>query len=185
MSQETSTRPPLAPPKRDMLDRLVVRVPAISAGIGRGVARIPLGSSLRRRVIELQIKRGFAAMARSDIDVVLLIYERDAEVWMRGMSGVGIGGCYRGHDGVRALYADVDDAFDDWAWTIRAVVDGGDRLAVRADFVGYGRGSGARTTIKDAGTAFRLTPRSTVAWQEWFVEQDGWTKTLEAAELRE
>ena len=163
----------------------MVRIPALSSGVALGIARIPLGSSLRRRAVELQVKRGFAAMARSDLDVVLLGYERDAEVWMRGMSGVGIGGCYGGHEGVRALYADVDDAFDDWAWLIRALVDGGDRLAVRADFVGYGRGSGVRTTIKDAGTAFRLTAQGTIAWQEWVVEQGGWNEALEAVGLRE
>jgi ketosteroid isomerase-like protein len=101
--------------------------------------------------MSLSIKRGFAAMARSDLDLVLPRYEPDAEVWMRGMSGVGVGGCYRGHEGVRALYKDVDDVFDEWSWTIRAVVDGGDRIAIRADFVGLGRSSGVQTTMDDAG----------------------------------
>jgi ketosteroid isomerase-like protein len=180
MSHESTTLP-----KRDVLERLLVRVPVLAGAMGAGIARIPKGSALRRRLIELQIKRGFAAMERSDVDLVLLGYEPDAEVWMRGMSGVGISDCYRGHEGIRALYADIDEVFDYWAWTARGVVDGGDRLAIRADFVGYGRGSGVRTTVKDAGTAFKLSPRSGIVWQEFFVEQDGWTKALDAGGLRE
>ena len=138
---------------------------------------------LRRKLMALSIRRGFAAMARSDLDLVLQGYEPDVEVWMRGMSGVGIGGCYRGHEGVRVLYADVDGAFEAWSWTIRAVVDGGDRLAIRADFLGVGRGSGVSTTLVDSGTAMRLSERGAVSWQEWFVEQNGWQKALEAAGL--
>jgi hypothetical protein len=48
-----------------------------------------------------------------------------------------------------------------------------------------GRGSGVETTLKDAGTAIRLSARGTTTWQEWFVEQDGWQKALEAAGLSE
>ena len=141
------------------------------------------GSALRKRLVTLQITRTFAAMARSDVEVVVLGYDPDAEVWMRSMSGVGISDCYRGHDGIRALYADLDAAFADWGWTVRGVVDGGDRLAIRADFVGYGRGSGAETTLNDGGTAVRLSPTGAVVWQEWFAEPDGWNKALEAVSL--
>ena len=77
------------------------------------------------------MKRGFAAMARSDTEVVVLLYEPDAEVWMHGMVGVGLSECYRGRDGVRTLYADIDDVFSEWRWTIHSVTDGGDRLVAR------------------------------------------------------
>jgi hypothetical protein len=150
-----------------------------------GLSRMQPGSSLRKRLINLQVKRTFAAMARSDVEVVLLSYEPDAEVWMYGMSGVGISDCYRGHDGIRALYADLDEAFDDWGWAVRAVADGGDRLAFRTDFVGYGRSSGVKTALNDGGTAVKLSARGFVVWQEWFVEQNGWKKALEAVGLQE
>jgi hypothetical protein len=65
------------------------------------------------------------------------------------------------------------------------VVDGGDRLAIRADFFGVGRGSGVETTLNDAGTAARFSARGTTTWQEWFVEENGWPKALEAAGLEE
>jgi ketosteroid isomerase-like protein len=181
-----SHSPAMAPPgasERDVLERLLVRAPALAGSIAGGLRRIPPGSPLRRRLVNLQVKRAFAAMARSDVEVVLLSYEPDAEVWMKTMTGVGISECYRGHDGIRALYADLDDAFEDWAWTASAVVDGGDRLAVRADFAAYGRGSGAKTTVKDGGTAVKLSDGGSVLWQEWFAEQDGWTRALDAMGL--
>jgi ketosteroid isomerase-like protein len=171
--------------ERDALDRLLVRFPALAGLISRGLHRMRPGSPLRRRLVNLQVERAFAAMARSDVELLLLSYEPDVEVWMRGMSGVGISDCYRGHEGIRALYADLDDAFADWRWTVRGLADGGDRVAVRTDFVGYGRGSGVKTTVNDGGTAVRLSGRGVVRWQEWFVEQSGWNKAVEAVELQD
>jgi ketosteroid isomerase-like protein len=171
--------------ERDVLDRLLVRFPALAGLITGGLRRMRPGSPLRRRLVNLQVERAFAAMARSDVELLLLSYEPDVEVWMRGMSGVGISDCYRGHEGIRALYADLDDAFADWRWTVRGLADGGDRVAVRTDFVGYGRGSGAKTTVTDGGTAVRLSGRGVIRWQEWFVEQSGWKKALEAVELQD
>ena len=49
-------------------------------------------------------------MARSDMDVNVLLYEPGTEVWMHGMDSVGVGGCFRGREGVRALYREIDDA---------------------------------------------------------------------------
>ena len=171
--------------QRDLLDRLVVRFPVLVGMMAGAVLRAKPGSSLRRRLVNLQVKRGFAAMARSDVALVVLNYDPAAEVWVRGMAGVGISDCYHGHDGVRALYADIDEAFDDWKWTLRGVADGGEHMAVRGDFVGYGRGSGAETTINSGGTAVKVSDRGLILWQEWFVEQDGWTKALEAVGLSE
>ena len=165
-----------------MLDRLLVRVPALAALITGSVRRIEPGSTLRKRLINLQVQRVFAAMARSDVEVVLLSYEPDTEVWMRSMAGVGMSDCYRGHDGIRNLYADLDEAFDDWWWTIRAVADGGDRLAVGGAFVGYGRSSGVKTALDNGGTAVKFSARGLIMWQEWFVE-NGWEKALAAVGL--
>jgi hypothetical protein len=170
--------------KRDALDTLLVRVPPLATLMAGGVHRLNHGSSLRRRLLNLQVKRGFSAMARSDVELLVLSYEPDAEVWMRSMAGVGMDECYRGHDGIRKVYADLDDVFGDWSWTIRAIVDGGDRIAVRGDFVAYGRTSGVKTALSDGATAIRFSPRGRIAWQEWFVE-DGWEQALAAIGLSE
>ena len=185
MSQENVEVGPAGVAGRDALDRLVVLAPALVGLFGRGSRQVPVGSSLRRRLVSFGIQRAFAAMARSDVEVVRLFYEPDAEVWMRSMAGVGLAECYRGHDGVRALYADVDEAWAQWSWTVRAVVDGGDRYAIRTDFLGYGLTSGAKTVVTDGGTAMMLSPRGLITWQEWFVERDGWYKALEAVGLSE
>jgi ketosteroid isomerase-like protein len=171
--------------RRDLLDWLVLRVPVLGTAITTGTVRLKLGSTLRRRLIYAAVSRGFRAMGRSDVDLNVLSYEPDAEVWMHGMDGVGVGGCFRGRAGVRALYGEIDDAFERWSWTIDRLVDGGDRIAVRGDFVGYGRGSGVKTELTSGGTAMELSSRGKIARQEWMVEQDAWQRVLEAVGLRE
>jgi hypothetical protein len=149
------------------------------------IRRMPPGSPLRRRLLNFLIRRGFAATARNDFEVMLPGYEPDAEVWMRGMSGVGISDCYRGHAGLRTVFAEMDVAFAVWSWTPRAVVDGGDRIAIRGDFVAYGRTSGIKVATPDSGTAMKFSARGLVVWQEWFTEPGGWKNALEAAGLSE
>ena len=168
-----------------MLDSLLLRAPAVGTAISAGSVRLKLGSPLRTRLIRAQVKRGFSAMARSDMDVNVLIYEPDTVVWMHGMLGVGVGDCFRGREGVRALYREIDDAFGRWSWTIDRVVDGGDRLAIKGDFVGYGRSSGVKTELTSGGTGMELSSRGKIARQEWFVEQNGWQRVLEAMGLSE
>jgi hypothetical protein len=124
-------------------------------------------------------------MARTDFEVMLLWYEPDAEVWMRSMAGVGVNDIYHGHEGVRAVNREINEVFADWSWTIRAIADGGDRIAFRVDLDGYGRSSRVKLDVKDGGTAVKLSPRGLVAWQEWFAEPGGWKKALEAVGLTE
>jgi len=58
-----------------------------------------------------------------------------------------------------------------------------DRMAVRTDFVGYGRGSGAKTELTGGGTAAKFSDRGLVTWQGWFVDQGGWEQALQAVGL--
>ena len=169
--------------KRDLLDSLVLRAPAVGTAVTSGLIRLKLGSPLRRRLMPYVVKRGFDAVARSDVDVSVLLYDPGTEVWMYGMETVGVGGCFRGREGVRALYREIDDAFDRWDWTIDRLVDAGDRVAVRGDFVGYGRGSGVKTELTAGGTVMEISSLGKIMRQEWFVEQNGWQRTLEAAGL--
>jgi hypothetical protein len=165
---------------RDLLDRLELRVPALSALVGAAVLRAPAGSRLRRRLVNSTLRRRFAAMNRSDVDLVVTFYERDAEVSMRGMAGVGISERYVGHDGVRAIYADIDAVFSEWSYSIRELADRGRRMAIRADFVGHGRSSGAETRLSDVGTFVEFSRAGRVARQTWFVESGGWRDALAA-----
>jgi hypothetical protein len=173
--------PPTAP-GRGSLDALYVRFPALSTLTARALLRLRPGSRLRRRAINLQATRNFAALARSDVEFLILSYETDAEIVMKSMAGVGMEETYRGHDGIRAMLGDLDDAFSSWAWIPRLLVDGGDRFAVRAQWVGRGRSSDVSLEMTGA-TAIRLSPQGRVAWQEWFVEDGAWMKALAAVDL--
>ena len=117
--------------------------------------------------MQAAIKRGFDAVARSDVDLNVLVYEPNTEVWMHGMLGVGVGGCFRGREGVRALYDEIDSAFEHWSWTIDRLVDAGDRVAVRGDFVAYGRGSGVKVELRAGGTMMELRDGRTIAMKEF------------------
>jgi hypothetical protein len=169
--------------RRDLLDWLVVRAPVVGTAISAGTVRLKHGSPLRRRAMQAAIARGFSAVARSDADLNVLAYEPDAEVWMHGMEGVGVGGCFRGRDGLRTLYGEIDSAFERWSWAIDRLIDADDRVAVRGDFVGIGRGSGVKTEVTAGGTVMELSSRGKITRQEWFVEQNGWRRVLEAAGL--
>jgi len=172
-------------PDRDRLDQLQARLPGLTGMLLAGVLRTPPGSEIRKRMVKWAVQRGFAAMNRSDVDLVVTFYEPDAVVWMHGMGGVGIRERYGGHEGIRELYADSDDAWGDWAYQVREVVDLADHVAVRADFLGHGRSSGAGTTLNDVGTLATFSDRGKIARQEWFVESGGWRQALEAAGLRD
>jgi SnoaL-like domain len=165
---------------RDVLDRLQARMPGLSGLMLAGVRRMPSESSLRRRAMQLALKRAFAAMNRSDVDALGRFFEPDAVVTVRGMAGVGVSDGYVGHEGLRELFADIDDAYGEWGYTIRSVVDVGDRLAVRTDFVGRGRSSGVETALTDAATLLNLSTRGKVAQQDWFVQNGGWQEAMSA-----
>jgi hypothetical protein len=69
MTREVLERAPHA--NRDVLDRLQVRVPALSSVLLAGVRRMPTNSRLRSRVLNWSVGRAFAAMNRSDVDLVV------------------------------------------------------------------------------------------------------------------
>jgi hypothetical protein len=165
---------------RDALDRLQVRLPALSGLMLAGVVRLPTKSRLRTWAIQLALTRSFAAMNRSDVDLLVHFFEPDAVVTVSGMAGVGLSDRYVGHAGLRELFADIDDAYGEWGYTIRSVVAADDRVAVRTDFVGRGRSSGVETTLTDAATLFTLSPAGKVARQVWFVESGGWREATAA-----
>ncbi len=127
----------------------------------------------------------FAAVNRSDVEPILVAYEPDVEIWTTGMDATGMRDCYRGHDGIREMFAELDGVFSEWGWSVDAVVDGGDRLAVRLNLDTRGRASGATTAIRNAGSAYFLSSRGRVAKQNFYMEAGGWGMALEATGLSE
>lgn len=165
---------------RSALDKVVVRVPVLATWAAAGLSRLRPGSRLRRRLLGFGLNSGFAAVNRSDVEVVRLNYEREIEVWTSGMEATGLRDCYRGHDGLREMFAELDDVFSSWGWAVGEVVDLGDRLAVCIDFTTRGRSSGVETTVKGAGAAYRLSSRGKIRRQDFYMEEDGWQRALDA-----
>jgi ketosteroid isomerase-like protein len=145
----------------------------------RGVARLPPGSGLRRFALSQGTRRAFAAVNRSDYEVVRLGYDPGVEIWTSGMEATGINDCYTGHEGIREMFMELDAVFVAWGWTIHDVIDRGDRFALRMDLVTRGRSSDVETTVEDAGAAYRLTRQGKVVQQHFFVERGGWHRALD------
>lgn len=160
--------------ERPLQDRLMIRAPVLARLGAAAGTRLAPGSGLRKRLIGWGFANAFAAVNRSDVEAVLVGYEPDAEVWTSGMEATGLRDCYRGHDGIREMFAELDAVFSEWGWTVHDLVDRGDRFAARIDFVTRGRSSGVETTVNDAGSAYRLSKRGLVARQDFFMESDGW-----------
>jgi hypothetical protein len=71
---------------RDLIDRLVLEMPGVAGWVRKFVVRMQLGA-LRRRLVKLWVGRGFAALARNDLELVLQAYDPAVELWVRGMDG--------------------------------------------------------------------------------------------------
>ena len=155
-------------------------MPVLPTWAAAGIVRLRPGSWPRRKLLDWGLKTAFAAVNRSDVEVVRLSYERDIEVWTSGMEATGLRDCYQGHDGLREMFAELDEVFSEWTWTVGEVVDLGARMAVRIDFNTRGRSSGVETTVKGAGAAYWLSSRGKVARQDFYMEGDGWQRALEA-----
>ena len=97
-------------------------------------------------------------MARSDLDLVLQLYDPDAEVWMNGvMAGVGIGSAVFAAMGASApSHAEVDEAFegvevDDHARSSTAEIASPSEPTLSG--VWSRAADSVAVTVKDGGTA--------------------------------
>ena len=92
------------------------------------------------------IRRASDAYNRGDIDAVL--EELDPEVEWHPLLQVLLGGeatVYRGHEGVRELYRDLDEAFTELQAEQSKFRDLGEQVVAMGHFRGRGRESGAST----------------------------------------
>jgi uncharacterized protein len=92
------------------------------------------------------IRRATDAYNRGDIDAVLA--ELDPEIEWHPLLQVLLGGeatVYRGHEGVRELYRDLDDAFTELEAEQSEFRDLGEQVVAIGHFRGRGQESGAST----------------------------------------
>ena len=87
------------------------------------------------------ISRGYEAMSRLDSEGLVALCDTDVECHSRITEAEDV--TYRGHDGIRALIANLAEAFE-WVQTEALdVIEGDDRAVVCNRFRARGRGSGA------------------------------------------
>ena len=133
----------------------------------RGLARMPPGSHLRRRMLKRGITRGMEAGARGDYAIPLRFYEPDVELRNPGQAarGLGLPERYEGEQGFLAVWRDWTEDLDDFRVQPEQIIDLGDRVALRGTLVGRGRASGVLTR-QTAGFIYHFSPRGLVALQE-------------------
>ena len=91
-------------------------------------------------------KRATDAYNRRDAEAML--ESLDPEVEWHSALMVPLGGAmavYRGHEGIRKLFRDLDEALDEWHAEFPQVRDLGDRIVAIGHVRTRGRGSGAET----------------------------------------
>jgi hypothetical protein len=183
MSQGTTANVrPIA--RRPIGDQIQLRMPSLVDYALARMARLPPGSPVRSRMLRRVLRGGFDALGRMDVEVPLLGYEPDCENLLFGATGLGLAERYVGHQGWRDLIGDVYENFGEPDFTVKRVLDGGDRWVVDVDFAGQGKASGAPVLL-NWGTVYFLSTRGKIARQEYFWQQNGWTLALEAAGLSE
>jgi ketosteroid isomerase-like protein len=106
---------------------------------------LPPGSPIRERVAKRMLARAFEALAREDYEVILLTYDPDAEITIIGDEGMAVGFAehYRGHQGYRDMMRTWRAVWVSPRFTPEALIDFGDRFAVRITLTGQGASSGA------------------------------------------
>lgn len=153
---------------RSIDERVMLRLPSpIVRLVMRGVARLPPGSHLRRRILKRAFARGFEAASREDYAVDLLFYEPDVELRAPGevAGALGLPEHYYGHQGFLDVWRDMKQDMDDFRFQPEQIIDLGDRVALRGTLVGRGRASGVLTR-QTAGFIYHFSPRGLVALQE-------------------
>jgi ketosteroid isomerase-like protein len=93
------------------------------------------------------MRRGLDAYNRRDVEAMLELVDPDVE-WYAALD-VLLGGdetVYRGYDGIRALFATIDETFSELEAEVTEVRDLDDRLVAIGRLRTRGRRSGAETT---------------------------------------
>ena len=126
-------------------------------------------------------KRGLDAYNRQDVEAAL--NEFDADVEWQPLLPVLLGGettIYRGHQGVRDLFREVDAAFAEFHVEVFEIRDLGDRVIASGRMHGRGKASGAET---DSSLAYLVDFRDGKAFRVHSFRE--LSEALEAVGLRE
>src|SRR6266571_6062035 len=89
----------------------------------------------------VDLRRGYAAFARGDVDGVLDVL--DPELELSDPFGFSTTDAYQGHEGFARTMRDAMDAFERYEIATDEFIDAGDHVVVSSRLSGVGRESGA------------------------------------------
>ena len=95
------------------------------------------------------VRRGYDALNRGDVEAALADIDPQIEWQTYLVPGPG-GGLYRGHDGVRELWADVRHVFGGYRNDPEELIDAGDRVVAFVCIRGRGSRSGVEVEARIA-----------------------------------
>ena len=135
---------------RTLDERLALRAPWLFRGAAKRVARLPVGSRIRRYLFARRTMQGYQAINRGDLDVLLTVYHADVVTSFDPTSGLtppDLAGEHRGHDGFRVLWDHWNAVWDELRFEPQELIDAGDRMLVTVEMSGRGVGSGVETKM--------------------------------------
>jgi ketosteroid isomerase-like protein len=142
--------------RRELVQRLAIRFPALSAAATRFLQRLPVGSRLRRALLWRTTQLGVEAYNRRDLDAVVTSYHPDIEYHpYREFVESGLAdACYHGHAGYKRY---IDATYEVWGTEVRLypteLIDLGDRIVLLADMPMRAQASGIALSQTYAGVS--------------------------------
>ncbi|MDQ1373000.1 MAG: SnoaL-like polyketide cyclase [Actinomycetota bacterium] len=112
-------------------------------------------------------RTAFAAFNRRDLETCLEVFGRDVEWWPLRSSTEGP---YRGHDGIRAWFADTAETFDRLQIEVEDLREGDDLVLAHGWLSVKGRGSGAAVDVPVAWV-FRVV-EDKVVWGKSYSDRE-------------
>jgi ketosteroid isomerase-like protein len=128
---------------RPLEDRLFARWPGAWTTLARAGELLPPRSRLRRALVRRAVVSGWKALARGDLDLLMIRYAPDCHLEPpREWTAAGMRGSYKGHAGWREWAADWLDAWERMELTSLEIVDAGNPVVVLGEVHQRARESG-------------------------------------------
>jgi ketosteroid isomerase-like protein len=169
------------PPRnsRTLDERLFVRLPAIYRALSRVVMRLTPGSRLRRALLRRSVASSFAAFARRDFELVLLLFADDIEYEAPAdAQTVGFSGTIRGRSALADAYLESVEDLERWEITPGWMLDLRNVLVVLGTSRIRGRESGLE--LEEEWASVYALRRGLVARQQ---DLRSWREALGAVQV--
>jgi ketosteroid isomerase-like protein len=133
--------------RRTLEERLIVAVPWLYRLVVSLALRLPIDFRFRSWIIARQIRSGWGAISRGDIDLMLARYAQDVEfIADERFQALGVESPARGQAAARRYIEGIRMAFRTWEFSLHAFIDLGDRLVTLGTHHVQGSASGAAIT---------------------------------------